>query len=96
MKIIERATTPSGTTIQLEDWSERYFGIRGLIIAVYPIARNSNTPYITVGKIFRFEICSDDAKSDFEALKNGGKSLEDLSKYFINGKRDKLFLGMTA
>lgn len=45
MKVIERATMPNGTEIQLEDWSdknaEKFPELYGLMIGAYPIAKNT-------------------------------------------------------
>ena len=45
MKTIERATMPNGTTIYLEDWSdkntEQFPDLYGLMIGAYPIAKNT-------------------------------------------------------
>ena len=35
-----------------------------------------------------------DVRADFEALKSGKKSLEDLAAHFWNGKKDMWYLGM--
>lgn len=37
---------------------------------------------------------NNDVKADFEALKSGEKSLEDLKNYFWNGEKDMWLLGM--
>lgn len=37
---------------------------------------------------------NDNVKEDFEALKSGEKSLEDLAAYFWNGEEDMWYLGM--
>jgi len=45
MKIIEYATMPDGTEIQLEDWAdkntEQFPDLYGLMIGAYPIAKNT-------------------------------------------------------
>ena len=45
MKTIERAIMPDGTTIYLEDWSEKnteqFPDLYGLTIAAYPIAQRT-------------------------------------------------------
>lgn len=107
MKIIERATMPNGTEIQLEDWSEnnteQFPDLYGLTIGVYPIAKNTGKyGWIRSGESFRIHISqnkyqnysNDDVRADFEALKNGTKSLEDLAAHFYNGKKDMWYLGM--
>ena len=43
MQIIRKETTPNGTDIQIEDWSEDYPGTfkKNATIGIYPIALNS-------------------------------------------------------
>ena len=107
MKIIERATMPDGTKIQLEDWSEKnteqFPDLYGLTIGAYPIAeRTGKYRLIEGGKRFRISISqnkytgysNNNVRADFEALKNGTKSLEDLSAHFWNGEKDMWCLGM--
>ena len=107
MKIIERATMPDGTEIQLENWSEnnteQFPDLYGLTIGVYPIAKNTGKyGWIRSGESFRIHISqnkyqnysNDDVRADFEALKNGTKSLEDLAAHFWNGEKDMWYLGM--
>lgn len=107
MKVIERATMPNGTKIQLEDWSEHnseeYPNLYGLQIGAYPVAKNTGKfRWIEGGQTFRLTISMNeytrysnkDVKSDFEALKIGEKSLEDLASHFWNGKKDMWYLGM--
>ena len=107
MKVLEKATTPNGIEIQLEDWSdkntEEYSDLYGLVIGAYPIAKNTSKYKLVVsGEKFRLHIATnkysnysnDDVKLDFEALKSGEKTLEDLSEHFWNGEKDKYFLGM--
>lgn len=107
MKVIERATMPNGTEIQLEDWGDKntkeYPDLYGLTIGAYPIAKNTDEyRWIESGNKFRLQIpmnqyrrySNDDVKSDFEALKNGEKLLEDLADYFWNSKKDMWLLGM--
>lgn len=100
MKIIERATMPDGTEINLEDWSHNN---TGLTIAAYPVAKNSGAyDWVRKGVPFRISISqnkytdysNDDVRADFEALKNGTKSLEDLAAHFWNGEKDMWYLGM--
>lgn len=88
MKVIERAVMPNGTEIQLEDWREnntkKYPDLYGLTIGAYPIAKNTGKHrWIESGNTFRLSIpmnqysgyTNDGVKVDFEALKNGEKSL---------------------
>ncbi len=106
-KIIEKATTPDGTEIYLEAWSSEnttaYPDLYGLIIGAYPIAKNTSASgFIRSGEKFRITIShnkyanytNDDVKADFEALKTGKKSLQDLSEYFWSCKKDMFLLGM--
>ena len=97
MKVLERAKTPDGIDIQLEDWSEDY-NFTGLCIAAYPIAKVSRN-FIKEGKPFRLQIDfyrknDDEARADYEPLKSGEKRLEDLADRFYYGKDDKRMLGM--
>ena len=107
MKVLEKTAMSNGTEIQLEDWRENntkeYPDLYGLVIAVYPIAKNTGKyRWIESGDKFRLQISmnqyrgysNDDVKADFEALKSGEKSLEDLADYFWNGEKDMWFLGM--
>ena len=107
MKIIERATMPDGTEIQLEDWSdkntEQFPDLYGLTIGTYPIAKNTGKyGWVRSGEPFRIHISqnkytgysNDDVRADFEALKNGTKSLEDLVAHFWNREKDMWYLGM--
>ena len=107
MKVIERAIMPDGTNILLEDWSdkntEQFPDLYGLTIGAYPIAeRTGKYRLIEGGKRFRISISqnkytdyyNDDVRADFEALKNGTKSLKDLAAHFWNGKKDMWCLGM--
>ena len=96
MKVLERAKTPDGIDIQLEDWSEDY-NFTGLCIAAYPIAKASRN-FVREGKPFRLQIdfYHDDnkVKADYEALKSGEKQLEDLAEHFYYHKDDEIMLGM--
>lgn len=107
MKVIERAIMPDGTNILLEDWSdkntEQFPDLYGLTIAAYPIAqRTGKYRLIEGGKKFRISISqnkytgysNDDVRTDFEALKSGTKSLEDLATHFWNREIDMWYLGM--
>ena len=107
MKIIERVTMPDGTEILLEDWSDKntkqFPDLYGLTIGAYPIAKNTGKyGWIRSGESFRINISqnkytgysNDDVRKDFEALKNGTKSLEDLAAYFWNREKDMWYLGM--
>lgn len=107
MKVIERSITPAGVEIQLEDWAEHntddYPALYGLTIAAYPIAKHtSKYGWVKFGERFRLAISgnfyvnysNDDVRADFEALKNGEKSLEDLASHFWYGEKDMWLLGM--
>ena len=107
MKVIERTTMSDGTEILLEDWSDKntkqFPDLYGLTISAYPIAKNTGKyGWIRSGETFRILISqneytgysNDDVQADFEALKNGTKTLEDLSGHFGNGKKDMWYLGM--
>lgn len=105
MKVLEKTITPNGIEIYLEDWSyrEEYPDLYGLAIGAYPIAKNSSyNKWTECGEKFRLHISTskyanytnDDVKSDFEALKSGEKTLEDLAPHFFNGKKDMYLLGM--
>lgn len=107
MKIIERAIMMDGTNILLEDWSdkntEQFPDLYGLTISAYPIAKNTGKyGLVRSGESFRIHISqnkytdyyNDDVRADFEALKNGTKSLEDLAAHFWNGEKDMWCLGM--
>ncbi len=109
MKVIERATMPNGTEIQLEDWSDKntkeYSDLYGLCIGAYPVAKNTGKyRWIESGNTFRISIhmnqysgySNDDIKTDFEELKNGEKSLEDLANHFWNSEKDMWLLGMNV
>ena len=109
MKVIERAVMPNGTEIQLEDWKENntkeYPDLYGLTIGTYPIAKNTvKHKWIESGEKFRLQISvnqhsgysNDDVKVDFEALKSGEKSLEDLADHFWNGEKDMWLFGMNV
>lgn len=100
MKVLESAVMPNGTEIQLEDWSDKntpeYPNLYGIAIGAYPIAKNTGKyRWIEGGQTFRLTISmnqymgytNDDVKADFEALKGGKKSLEDLADHFWNGKK---------
>lgn len=106
MKVIERAVMPNGTEIQLEDWNNSgYPDLYKFTIGAYPIAKNTGKyRWIESGQTFRLDISmnqykgysNDDVKADFEALKSGEKSLEDLADHFWNGEKDMWLLGMNV
>lgn len=107
MKVIEKAIMPDGTEIQLEDWSEHnseeYPSLHGLQIGAYPIAKHTGKyRFIEDREKFRLTIAMNqysgylnkDVRTDFEALRNGEKQLEDLASHFWNGEKDMWYLGM--
>lgn len=100
MQIIDRTVMADGTKIQLEDWhsenSEKYINLHGYTIGAYPIAKNtSRFGWIRKGETFRLGIArneyanytDDMVLADYEALKNGTKSLADLREHFWTEKR---------
>ena len=88
MKVIEKAITPCGVKIQIEDWKEKYSFIKTLNIACYPVAtKTQNSPFgLRNGKTFRLNI--DKFKNDeevyevFNKLKIGEVKIKDLSTKF--------------
>lgn len=107
MKVIERATIPDGTEIYLEDWidknTEQFPDLYGMQIGAYPIAKNTGKyGWVRSGEKFRISISqnkytgysNEDVQADFEALKSGEKTLEDLAAHFWNGEKDMWYLGM--
>ena len=103
MKVLERAKTPDGVDIKLEDWSDSHVG--EYCIGAYPIAqRTGKYGWVEGGRKFRHSIYTneykeyfhDDLVRDFEALKSGEKRLEDLAEYFWNGQKDMWYLGMNV
>lgn len=107
MKILDKFVCKNGTVIQLEDWSEHnspeYPELYGLCIAAYPIARNTGKyGLIREGERFRLHIPynkyanyqNSDVRNDYEMLKSGKKSLEDLADHFYDGDKAKWYFGM--
>ena len=107
MQIIDRTVMADGTKIQLEDWhsenSEKYINLHGYTIGAYPIAKNtSRFGWIRKGETFRLGIArneyanytDDMVLADYEALKNGTKSLADLREHFWNREKDAFYLGL--
>lgn len=97
MEILEETTMPDGTEIELELLRGEY------VIGVYPVAKNTGKyGWVRGGRRFRLTIAenryrnysAENLKEDFESLKAGTKTLEDLSEYFWNGKKDMWYLGM--
>lgn len=107
-KIIDETALIDGTRIQLEDWhsenSKEYPDLHGYTIGVYPIAKNtSRSGWIQGGKTFRLTIArneytnytDDMVLADYEALKNGTKTLADLREHFWYRDKDAFYLGLT-
>ena len=106
MKVLERAKTPDGIDIQLEDWSdgntEEFPDLYGFDIGAYPIAQCTGKWFVEGGKTFRLTIAQNKyigytnemVKADYEALKTGEKTLQDLAPYFWNHEKDMWYLGM--
>lgn len=107
MKVIERSKTPNGIEIQLEDWrehnTEKYPDLYGYTIGAYPISKHiGKYRWVEEREKFRLSISqstyanysNEDVLSDYEALKSGSKTLEDLANHFWNGKKDMWYLGM--
>lgn len=76
MKVLERAITPNGVKIQIEDWSEDYsFHRFADVVAAYPMT-------IYGKKEFRAEQQfknATEASDAFYSLKNGEKNLDDFN-----------------
>lgn len=97
MEILIKDIMLDGTKIQLEKWDDKFY------IGAYPVARNtSKHKWIQDGRVFRLTIpenhyknyTGEMVKNDYESLKNGLKTLQDLSSYFWNGEKDMWYLGM--
>lgn len=106
-KIIDKAVLSDGTKIQLEDWhsenSEKYPDLHGYTIGDYPIAKNtSRSGWIRKDETFRLGIArseyanytDDMVLADYEALKNGTKTLADLREHFWNREKDAFYLDL--
>lgn len=107
MKVVDRAVMPDGTDILLEDWhehnTEEYPDLYGFSIGAYPMAqRTGKWRWVEGGRRFRLTISAnqymgytdDQVKTDYEALKNGEKTLQDLAAHFWRGEKDMWLLGM--
>lgn len=106
MKVIERIKLQDGTQVQLEDWrmhnTEKFPNLFGYTIAAYTIAQRAYGHYIKIGEKVRIAIPFDgyrnygneEVKADFEALRNGEKTLADLREHFENPKEDAYILGI--
>ena len=87
MKILEKATTPDGIDIQIEDWSDTYSFMNILSIGVYPIAKQSDTVWIRPNERFRMSLGK---------LKNGNYKLEDLTEHFEEKANNMYYLGLLS
>lgn len=100
LKIIDKTILPDGTEVQLEDWSaDNATGYHiGCSIGAFPIAQNTIRGYCTKNKPFRVTVYNhkgytdDMLKIDYEALKNGTKTLTDLREHFWNRGMDCIAL----
>ena len=96
-KIIDSAVLPDGTKIQLEDWHSEN-------TKAYPDLHGNTIKWglIKTGKKFRLTIArneyakytDDMVLADYEALKNGTKTLADLREHFWNREKDAFYLGL--
>ena len=89
MQIIRKGTTPNGTHIQIEDWSENYtFHNKNATIGFYPMALENIyredkphwTPYPKRGKTFRASFnfnTEEEALEAFVLLENGCREFAD-------------------
>lgn len=109
MKILEKAKMNDGTVILLEDWheknTEKYPDLYGYMIGTYPVAKNTGRwGWVKTGETFRLSIGRNEyagytdemVLEDFESLKSGTKSLEDLQMHFSNGDKDRFYLGLIS
>ena len=73
MQIIRKGTTPNGTDIRIEDWSETYPGTfkKNATIGFYPMA------------MFDFNT-EEEAKEAFDSLQSGEKSFMDFLDNYSN------------
>lgn len=106
MQILYKAVTPDGIEIELHDLSgeHRLPDYNGMTINFCTVAKNTFPEgkgwYAQKGKEFRSCIYSfgkyteDMLKEDYEALKNGTKTLADLKEHFWNHQRDCSVLGL--
>lgn len=99
MKVLERAKTPKGFDIQIEDWKDDYSFMEVHIIAAYPIAKNSSKyQWIKAGEEFRLDISrfesNEEVKQAFTDLINGTKTIEDFSDKFYHGNKHRFYLGL--
>jgi hypothetical protein len=102
IKVIDTAITPDGVEIELHDlsgetrWPYYYNGL--IVLGFCTIAKNTFPEdtgiHARKGEKYRSSIRTSNNYtkemifSDFEALKNGTKTLADLKEHFWMGKRD--------
>jgi len=96
MQVLQKAITPDGIAIQIEDWRDLVPSALLLLVA-YPAAkRDCEFGFSKAGQIIRLNLFAgrDSFKSDdevisaFEAMKTGSKQLDDFSNYFdLNEER---------
>ena len=100
MKILEKATTPDGIDIQIEDWSDTYSFMNILRIGAYPIAKQSDTVWIIPNERFRMSLDKFKSASEtlevFRKLKNGNYKLEDLTEHFEEKTKNMYYLGLSS
>lgn len=99
MKVLERAKTPEGTDIQIEDWKEDYSCFNVLSIATYPIAKNtSKHRWVEGGQRFRLDINrfnnDEEVYQAFNDLISGKKQITDFAGQFWNGDKDMYYMGL--
>lgn len=104
-KILETTETPDGTVIQLEDWhmenTEKFPNLYGYTIGAYPVAKNGSY-FIRKNEKFRLTISFNNytgytdemVLADYEKLKFGIITLEDLSERYWNRDKDKYYMGL--
>lgn len=104
--LIDKTVMADGTKIELHDLSGKYKlpDYNGMMITFCTVAKNTFPPgkgwYSQKGKEFRSCIynhkcyTTDMIKEDYEALKNGTKSIGDLKEHFWNHGRDSFVLGL--
>ena len=110
MIIKEKGTTPNGTDIRIEDWSETYPGTfkKNATIGIYPMALENIyredkphwTPYPKRGETFRASLdfnTEGEALEAFVLLENGCREFTDyINNYSDNVISKKNFLEAIA
>jgi hypothetical protein len=99
MKVLDRAVTPDGTKIQIEDWKETYSFCNIYDIGTYPIAKNtSKYRWVEGGKEFRLTLTrfnsNEESKQAFADLISGAKTITDFADHFYNRDKDKYYMGL--